>query len=870
LKKNKPFNPKGKENKNVEEKKSSFLSFFTTKKMSWLCMLTAFLFYGNSIKNGYSMDDEYVTTTANQKNELIEKGIWGFGKIFTSHSFIDGKQNYEYRPVSIYSFAIEWSLFKNSENRVHFSHAINVILYGFVGIFLFQLLQILFQGKASTLSAVITLLFMIHPIHSEVVNSIKNRDELLSLLFALLAAIQTFKWIDQRKTWSIGLMCFFILLSLLSKKSNLPFIVSIPVMVYFFRELKLKTVGLIFLLLFSVKIGFNIFKNHLMGLNETTIRTFSYFENPLFEMDFIDRIPMFFYTNLVYIQKLFFPYPLSFYYGFDAVPIITFSDWQFYLAFLVVLIALYFAFKGFVKKSVLSFGILFFFLSIGGVANLLSPMVGIIAERFVFSASIGFCIVLAYLFSMWKKDAFTSGKLSRQMMTPLLIIVLPSLVYSINRNSVWQSKKSLYLNDISHVPNSVKANSLLGSEYQVDAMNLQRDANASYIELMQKVDSAIYYYDQSLKNYKNYESNLSHKGILLYTFKYEYYQALGLFQKSVSINTRFKEGYLNSANSCAKIGEGFNDFFLVSPTADSSLVTSEKEINSFEKIYLDKRIYQAIAILKQFELNIREFYLKRNKNELKGRIIANCQDLVENSEFLQEKNLLQLLQNYLSKAKSSEESVQTSFLLLNEFKKSVLIEIAKITGIDSKKIKIICLKLKKKYISNAKINFKKVQELVGNDKNLFSIVIQFARITQDYEWLTEIQLEYISKFPKEYLGSNYSDLINAYNILKNTIKVEEYCNKSIQEELKYIENHKNEFLGEHYIRMANAFLTLKNGQKSIEYFKKGAQDFKRERDFLEKKISKTEADIQRIEILTRELQKLKQFKETLLNKGKVK
>ncbi|MFM7667895.1 MAG: hypothetical protein ACKO7D_06870, partial [Bacteroidota bacterium] len=60
-------------------------------------------------------------------------------------------------------------------------------------------------------------------------------------------------------------------------------------------------------------------------------------------------------------------------------------------------------------------------------------------------------------------------------------------------------------------------------------------------------------------------------------------------------------------------------------------------------------------------------------------------------------------------------------------------------------------------------------------------------------------------------------------------------------------------------------LTLKNSQKAIENFKKAAEEFKREREFLKKKVTKTEADVQRIDILSRELQKLKQFKEKLLN-----
>ena len=146
-------------------------------------------------------------------------------------------------------------------------------------------------------------------------------------------------------------------------------------------------------------------------------------------------------------------------------------------------------------------------------------------------------------------------------------------------------------------------------------------------------------------------------------------------------------------------------------------------------------------------------------------------------------------------------------------------------------------------------------------------MLQFARITQDYQWLAAINLEYISKFPNEYHGTNYSELINAYVFQKNTLKAEEFCKKSINIEMDYIQTHKNQYLGEHYVRMANAFLTLKNSQKAIENFKKGAEEFKREREFLKKKVSKTDVDLQRIDILSRELQKLKQFKEKLQKKG---
>lgn len=850
--------------KSTPEKNTISEPFFTSKKMFWICLLITFLFYGNSIKNGYSMDDEYVTTTTKQKNELTERGILGIGKIFTSHSFIDGKQNYEYRPVSIYTFAIEWSLFQNSENRVHISHAINVILYFIVGILLFQMLQILFQGKTSTLSAVITILFMIHPIHSEVVNSIKNRDELLSLIFALLAAIQTFKWVDGKQIWRIFLACLFIMLSLLSKKSNLPFIVSIPLMMYYFRDLKLKTIGISFLILFSVKIGFNLFKNQLMNLNENSNRTFGYFENPLFELGLIERIPMFFYSNLLYLEKLIFPYPLSFYYGFDAIQLVGFSDWRFYLGLIVVIAGIYFAIKGFLKKSLLSFGILFFFLAIGGVANLLSPMVGVIAERFAFSASIGFCIVLSFLFSQWRKDDFSKNKLTFSIAWPLFIIILPSLFFSINRNQDWASKKSLYLADIEHVSRSAKANSLLGSEYQVEAMALQKEGSVSYFELIQKVDSAIYFYNQSLKVYGDYESNLNNKGVLLYTFRYEYLDAFKQFKKSVKVNEKYKEGFLNCGNSMAKLAEGVNDLLNVAPISNSPYPLSKNEINSFEKVYFNEKCYQAVAILKQIEFNIREFYFKGTRNELNIRIIQNCQNLESLNRLLQEKNLAnKVSMMFDNNTIPVETAIKNIFVYLGELKKDLLNDICIKTKIDISKCNPILSKLKRNYINKAKLFYQKTKEISSFDKEMYTIINQFAKITQDYNWLAEIQLEYIKEFPDEYLGQNFSELINAYAMAGNTSKASEYCQKSIALEQKHIQTNKNGFIGESYIRMANAYLTLKETRNAIINFKKGAEEFKREREFLNQKSTRTDTDNQRIEMLNRELQNLKRFKEKL-------
>ena len=299
------------------------------KTWYFLFIVISFLFYGNSISNGYSLDDELVTSTDRKEHPNVEKGISGIKSIFTSNYAIDGKQNYEYRPIVTLSYAIEKSVFGSSPNRPHISHFINISLYAICGILLFQLLQVLFQNQASLFSGLVVCLFLIHPLHSEVVNNLKNRDELLSLIFALLSALYAFKFIDKQKLYYLISVALLLILSLLSKKSNLPFVVIIPMMVWFFRKIEWKQLSILFGVLFIAQYSMKFMKSGLLEKDKT--RFFSYIENPLFELGFWERIPMYFSSNLFYIQKFIFPYPLNFYYGYNAIPLVGFSGWQFYL-----------------------------------------------------------------------------------------------------------------------------------------------------------------------------------------------------------------------------------------------------------------------------------------------------------------------------------------------------------------------------------------------------------------------------------------------------------------------------------------------------------------------------------------------------------
>jgi tetratricopeptide (TPR) repeat protein len=802
--------------KNLEQKIAIQSKSITVRTFAIFSFLIAFLFYGNSISNGFSLDDELVTTTDRKQHLNVEKGIGGIKDIFTSNYAIDGKQNYEYRPIVTLSYAIEWSLFSDHPERASISHFINVLLYAVCGILLFQLINVLFQGRASYFSAFVVLLFMIHPIHSEVVNNLKNRDEMLSLIFALLAAIQAFKYVDKGQLYSIFLGLGFITLSILSKKSNLPFVIVVPMMVYFFREVSWKKIGTVFGVLILTQLIFKLFK--VFFLKEENVRLFNYVENPLFEMSFLERIPVYIYTNYLYIQKLFIPYPLGYYYGFNMIPIVTFSDWRFYLSLVFVLALIGFAIYGFFKKSYFSFAIFFFFITIGGMANLLTPMVGIFAERFTFTASIAFCfVVVLLLYKLLKLDIF-DAKSNVKIYASIAVIALPSLIFTLNRNKDWKSKKSLYVADSNYLKNSAKSNSLLGSEMQTEAYALKKEGTLRFKEMMQKVDSAILFYDRSLNLYPTYESNLNNRGALYYEFYFDYLASISSFKVSTDYNETYYEGMLNIGNAYCKMAEGYENLIKVIPTISEKKTNKKKKI---DQLYRNRKIYRTLGLIRQFEANAIAVLKQGINSNAVATLSTNALNLESLDPILKNLEFSNKVAIYLNSIITTKQKPSIQFI--NDFRSQIIQFITVNLSISKEELRANALTLKKNYIDSAKVYHDKTYKLKPKLESYYTSLNGFAMTLSDYEMLIDVQL-------------------------------------------KYLKNFKTKYNAPQYIQLANAYYSLKKMDLAKSFFKKGMNDLKRERDDVSKKITKTPAEEDRIIALDNEINRLTKFVQDLRNR----
>ena len=227
------------------------------------------------IGNDYSFDDIYVTN-----NREVKQGLSVIPKLFVSlyaNMYEDGKPlTFGYRPVVKTTFVLEYSLFGNNP---HASHFINILIYALTCLLLFLALQKLFKDYHYLFPLVVTLLFMAHPSHTEVVSSLKNRDELLSFLGAIGSLYLFLLYVDKGKTGYGFLGLFVFLLAFLSKPTVSVFLPLFPVVLYFFT--KPKTGQVLFILLGSIVVLYLATSVPRLYLPKPD-RPVQFIENPLF------------------------------------------------------------------------------------------------------------------------------------------------------------------------------------------------------------------------------------------------------------------------------------------------------------------------------------------------------------------------------------------------------------------------------------------------------------------------------------------------------------------------------------------------------------------------------------------------------------
>ncbi|WP_026966980.1 tetratricopeptide repeat protein [Algoriphagus terrigena] len=431
----------------------------------WILLIAFFgtLLYIQTIGFDYTLDDGIYANS----NRVTLKGLEEWPELFKygSMNFIEISpvNTGIYRPLTLLTFAVENELVGKFDPGV--SHSINLLLYFALLVVLGFLLAELIQVKKLPwwVPALILLLYAVHPLHVEVVASAKSRDTLLSSLFAFSAILIWWRTQPMPKMWQWAVILGIYFLSLLSKEESIPLIALVGLIAYFFQRKSALQAMRAALPFAGAAAVYLLIRGLVLDTAATTYD--SYINSILYVADGFQRLATNFYIYLEYVKLLFFPHPLSWDYSFSQLSVQSFSSPWVWVSVVLFGALIWLAYRGFKGRSLISFGLIFYFAAFSIFANLLPSLTigSNLGERFLFVPSLAFAFLAVYgLFLLGKK-----WMPNRLHLIPLLVLVPVVFGFSwktFDRAKVWKDNLSITRNDVESAPKSWRTHTFYAEE----------------------------------------------------------------------------------------------------------------------------------------------------------------------------------------------------------------------------------------------------------------------------------------------------------------------------------------------------------------------------------------------------------------------
>ena len=494
-----------------KKKAEPWFNFFIENRLQLaVIFLLAIVLYFQTRSFDYVLDDNILIV----KNKFTQKGVAGIPEILGNETFKghlgDQKELVEggrYRPLSMITFAIEKTI---TGGNAAFSHLVNVLLYAITGIFLYRVLLLLFpQSKKQFINVpfAAAALFIVHPLHVEVVANVKGRDEIFAFIAELGILYYSLKWLAENKTRYLVYsgICYF--LGILSKENVITFLAIVPLTAYFFTNSTSGDKIKITLPLVAATVVYLMIRYSVLGYMFSGEEITNLMNNPFYGMSFGEKTATIFYTLLIYLKLLFYPHPLTHDYYPYHIPIMSWSDWASVFSLLVHLALLAYMFIYWKRKSVLSYSIAFYFITLSIVSNLFISVGTFMNDRFAYHASLGFCIAIAWLLI----EKMNINRLSKIMGYTILFLVLVIFsVLSYLRIPDWKTNESLNRAAIKVSYKSARSNLFMGTLlWEKNYLTLPKDADTARRKAV--LDSVNPYFEKALNILPTYSSANSMK-----------------------------------------------------------------------------------------------------------------------------------------------------------------------------------------------------------------------------------------------------------------------------------------------------------------------------------------------------------------------
>lgn len=402
-----------------------------------LLVLLALALYANSFPGAFILDDQLIVVN----NSLVQHP--DLITIFRADYWHGVNHSGLFRPLTILSLALNRMLFGPAPLGFHL---VNVLLHAAVTLLLWR--GLLVWGVplfAATTSAV---LFAAHPLHTEVINEVVGRSELLAAFFLLAA----FNFARSRRASAPLWVCLCYLLALLAKEHAVTFLLLLPLAEAFVAAspglwrrrwplyLGLAAVAALWLCWRQFGVP-----NHLPQIPLSVAAA------PLAYVDPLTRGLTALHLQWLYIGKLFLPHGLQAVYSLSDLPpfIRSFFSIPALLVVggsssLLVLLA-----WGWQRRSPLALFALLYLLAFLPTANLLFPIGVTFAERLAYFPSLWFCAGLGVLFAAGLR-VFPSSRPWMWLLLLVYVLYLGGMTWA--RNPDFASEQRLWRAEVANNP----------------------------------------------------------------------------------------------------------------------------------------------------------------------------------------------------------------------------------------------------------------------------------------------------------------------------------------------------------------------------------------------------------------------------------
>ena len=551
----------------------------TNFKAILLILILTSLVYANCLGNFFAMDDFMVIV----ENDFVKS--WNNIPAFFTKDYLtspsDGRYlgMYEigsgeltYRPVVTLSYFIDYSIWKLNAFGYHFTnlflHILNAImLYFFIGL-------IIKNKKIGLLAA---LLFAVHPVNIEPVNSISFREDLFVFLF-FITSFMFYVKMDfchgRKKAYFYIASIVLFLLALFSKEVAVVLPIVLVLYDYFFvardktrsflYRLRTRYIGFVLAVLFYLWIWV-LFKSYMKeGLVDFSYRGGNFYTNALTMLSVFVR----------YIGWLLWPinvHPTL--PGTDPVTLYSIFQAQALFSAIVVVGFLIFAVMARKKLKEVSFSIFWFFICLLPVSNIY-PISNVVAPRFLYIPAIGFFLIAAlFLYRLPRMElSFISRRVLKKITTYTVItLILFYSMFTIIKNFLWKNDFVLWQELVERYPDNPNAHKVLAQCYlraglldkaiAESKIAVRLDPLGSYSCYIVlggayykkgMMDQAIVAYEKALEldpGSIDAYNNL----ICAYGFKGKYKQAIHYFEQGIKFDPRYIPLYINMGSTYVRM-----------------------------------------------------------------------------------------------------------------------------------------------------------------------------------------------------------------------------------------------------------------------------------------------------------------------------